>query len=219
VFRVLVAARARRDGVLEPQAHPLAVGVRRGAAGRGRVQALHRRPLEDQRHRAHRVVPRRGCAAARDRVLRAGSAAAQGRRAEMRSLPLAALVCASAALAQPLPAPKPPEFTRSAELTLEGKGAIYALDLPVEVYAGLERRDLGDLRVQNAAAESVPHALVRPASSERKPAASIALPYFPLLGAPGRPVEDMTLRVERKPDGSVKAVVSTGERSPAAARR
>ena len=137
----------------------------------------------------------------------------------MRSLPLAALVCASAALAQPLPAPKPPEFTRSAELTLEGKGAIYALDLPVEVYAGLERRDLGDLRVQNAAAESVPHALVRPASSERKPGAAVALPYFPLLGAPGRPVEDMTLRVERKPDGSVKAVVSTGERSPAAARR
>ncbi|HTN27825.1 MAG TPA: DUF3999 domain-containing protein [Burkholderiales bacterium] len=136
----------------------------------------------------------------------------------MRSLSLAALLAASAALAQQ-PAPKPPEFTRSAEFTLEGKGAIYSVDLPVEVYKGLERRDLGDLRVQNAAAETVPHAFVRPASSGRKPAEQITLPYFPLFGAPGKPVEDMVLRVERRPDGTVKAVVSTGERSPAAARR
>jgi len=134
----------------------------------------------------------------------------------MRSLSFAALLCASTALAQPT---VKLEFARSAEFMLEGKGAIYALDLPVEVYNGLERRDLGDLRVQNAAAESVPHAFVRPASSERKPAASLALPYFPVLGAPGKPVEDMTLRVERRPDGAVKAVVSTSERSAAGARR
>ena len=133
----------------------------------------------------------------------------------MRSLSFAALLCASAAFAQPV---AKLEFARSAELALEGKGAIYALDLPVEVYKGLERRDLGDLRVQNAAAETVPHALVRPASSERKPAASLALPYFPVLGAAGKPVEDMTLRVERRPDGAVKAIVSTGERSAAPRR-
>ena len=136
----------------------------------------------------------------------------------MRSLWLVALLAASAALAQQ-PAPKPPEFTRSAEFTLEGKGAIYSLDLPVEVYKGLERRDLGDLRVQNAAAETVPHAFVRPASRERKASEQITLPYFPVLGAPGKPVEDMTLKVERRPDGTVKAVMSTGERSPAAGRR
>jgi len=133
----------------------------------------------------------------------------------MRSLLLVSLLAASAALAQPTQAP---EFARSAEFTLEGKGAIYSTDLPVEVYRGLERRDLGDLRVQNGAAEFVPHALVRPASSERKAAPSVTLPYFPLLGAPGRPVEDMTLRVERRPDGAVKAVVSTGERSAAPRR-
>jgi hypothetical protein len=133
----------------------------------------------------------------------------------MRSLSFAALLCASAALAQPA---SMPEFARSAELTLEGKGAIYSLELPVEVYKGLERRDLGDLRVQNAAAESVPHALMLPALSERKPAAPLSLPYFPLLGAPGKPVEDMTLRVERGPDGTVKAVVSTGERGATARR-
>ncbi|HEV8096463.1 MAG TPA: DUF3999 domain-containing protein [Burkholderiales bacterium] len=133
----------------------------------------------------------------------------------MRSLTLVSLLAASAALAQPA---RTPEFARSAEFTLEGKGAIYSLDLPVEVYRGLERRDLGDLRVQNKAAEFVPHALVRPAASERKSVPALTLPYFPLLGAPGRSVEDMTLRVERRPDGTVKAVVSTGERSAATPR-
>ncbi|MGH8673124.1 MAG: DUF3999 domain-containing protein [Burkholderiales bacterium] len=128
----------------------------------------------------------------------------------MKSLSLVSLLAATAAFGQPARAP---EFARSAEFTLEGKGAIYSLDLPVEVYLGLERRDLGDLRVQNGASEFVPHALVRPASSERKPAPALTLPYFPLLGAPGKPVEDMVLRVERKPDGAVKAVLSTGGRS------
>ena len=134
----------------------------------------------------------------------------------MRRLSFIALAWVSSLAAQPA---QPLEFARSAELALEGKGAIYSLELPLEMYRGLERRDLGDLRVQNAAAESVPHALVRPPASERKPAASLALPYFPVLGAPGRPVEDMVLRVERRPDGAVKAVVSTGERGAPAARR
>ena len=82
----------------------------------------------------------------------------------MRALSFVVLACASTVAAQPA---QPLEFSRSAELTLEGRGAIYSLDLPLEMYRGLERRDLGDLRVQNAAAESVPHALVRPPSSER----------------------------------------------------
>lgn len=134
----------------------------------------------------------------------------------MKSLyPLLLLAVAASASAQQR---RPPEFSRSAEFTLEGKGAIYSLDLPVDVYKGLERRDLGDLRVQNAAAEFVPHALLRPASSERKPVPALAMPFFPLLGAPGRPVEDMNLRVERRPDGTVKAILSTGERSAAARR-
>lgn len=109
-----------------------------------------------------------------------------------------------------------PEFARSAELTLDGKGAIYALDLPIEVYRGIERRDLGDLRIQNGAGEFVPHALLRPASSERKQMAPLTLPFFPLLGPAGRAVEDLQMRVERRPDGTVKAFVTTGERSAAA---
>jgi len=122
--------------------------------------------------------------------------------------PLVVLVIAAPAEAQQ----KPPEFTRAADLTLEGKGAIYALDLPIEAYRGIERRDLGDLRVQNGAGEFVPHALLRPASSERKQVAPVTLPFFPLLGPPGRAVEDLQVRVERSASGAVKAFIGTADR-------
>lgn len=105
-----------------------------------------------------------------------------------------------------------PEFRYSADIVLDAKGAIYALELPVEIYRGIARRDLGDLRVLNAANEVVPHALVRAESSERKPAESLPMTYFPLYGPQGRPVEDLALRVERKADGTLSAVVAPGVR-------
>lgn len=111
-----------------------------------------------------------------------------------------------------------PEFGHAAEIVLEGKGAIYTVDLPVEVYRGIARRDLGDLRVLNGAGEVVPHALLRSPASESKPAAPIAMTFFPLYGPPGRPVNDLALRVERKPDGSLSALVTPGERRAAGRR-
>jgi hypothetical protein len=111
-----------------------------------------------------------------------------------------------------------PEFGYSANIALEGKGAIYALELPVEIYRGIARRDLGDLRVLNGSNEVVPHALVRPAASENKPAAPLPMTFFPLYGPAGRPVEDLALRVERKPDGTLSAVVAPGERRAAGRR-
>jgi len=123
------------------------------------------------------------------------------------------LSLAASAVAQPQ---RLPEFSRSAELSLEGKGAIYALDLPVEVYRGIERRDLGDLRIHNGAGEFVPHALLRPASSERKQVAPVSLPFFPLLGPAGRAIEDLQVRVERRPDGAVKAFIGSAGRGATA---
>jgi hypothetical protein len=128
----------------------------------------------------------------------------------MRALwPIVLLSLAASASAQQ----RPPEFTRSAEFALEGKGAIYALDLPIEVYRGIERSDLGDLRVQNGAGEFVPHALLRPATGERKQAAPMTLPFFPLLGPAGRAIDDLQVRIERRPDGAVKAFIGTADRS------
>ena len=111
-----------------------------------------------------------------------------------------------------------PEFGYSADIALEGRGAIYALELPVEVYRSMARRDLGDLRVLNGANEVVPHALMHSPASEKKPAAPLALTFFPLYGPAGRPVEGLALRVERKADGTLSAVVAPGDRRAAGRR-
>lgn len=133
----------------------------------------------------------------------------------MKWLLLALLCACRSAFAAP---DQLPEFGYSAEIALDGKGAIYALELPIEVYRGVARRDLGDLRVLNAANEVVPHALVRPPASERKPAAPLPMTFFPLYGPAGLPVEDLALRVERKADGTLSAVLAPGERRAAGRR-
>jgi hypothetical protein len=111
-----------------------------------------------------------------------------------------------------LAADAPPPFANSAPLALEGKGAVYALTLPAAAYRGIARRDLGDLRVLNGARELVPYALERVAASEKAAGAVHGLAFFALTAAPGRAVEDLSLRVERRPDGTVSAVVTPGER-------
>lgn len=131
-----------------------------------------------------------------------------------RSVSALLLVC-GAAFAAP---ERLPQFQHAAVLALEGQGAIYTLELPVEVYRGLARRDLGDLRVLNGAGEVVPHALLGSPASERKAAAPVAMNFFPLYGPAGQAVEDIALRVERKPDGTLTAVVAPG-RQRAAGRR
>ena len=127
----------------------------------------------------------------------------------MKLIPLLAMLSCPAALSA---AEKLPQFPHSAPLLLEGKGALYATLLPAAVYRGIARRDLGDLRVLNGAGELVPHALERQAATERKVGSTLALAFFPLLGAAGRPIEDLKLSVERRPDGTLKAVVATGDR-------
>lgn len=127
----------------------------------------------------------------------------------MKWLPLLLLFAVRAAVAAP---ERLPEFRHSAEIALEGRGAIYALELPEAAYRGMARRDLGDLRVLNGAGEVVPHALLRSAASESKPAAPLPVSFFPLYGPAGRPVEDLALHVERKTDGTLSAVVTPGNR-------
>jgi hypothetical protein len=139
----------------------------------------------------------------------------------MRIALLPALLAVPLALAAP---DKLPPFTHSAPLALQGKGAIYALTLPAEVYRGIARRDLGDLRVLNAAGEVVPHALERLAATEKKAGSSLALAYFPLHGQPGGQAggqaDDLRMSVERRPDGTLRAAISSSSgRGTVPARR
>jgi hypothetical protein len=74
------------------------------------------------------------------------------------------------------------DFARGAEIAAEG-GSIFRVPLPDDVYDTATRPDLGDVRVLNAAGDSVPHTLreaPRPATAE---AEWQVVPSFPMTDA------------------------------------
>lgn len=72
------------------------------------------------------------------------------------------------------------KFAYAADIELDGAGAGYRLSMPEEVYAGVTRTDLGDLRVFNAAGVIVPHDLrLLPAYAEQFETAA-ELAFYPL---------------------------------------
>lgn len=111
---------------------------------------------------------------------------------------------------------QPADYRYSAPLQLEGAASHYRLSLPAQAYRGTERRDLGDMRIFNAAGEPVPHAFA--ARDIEPPAPQVRrVNLFPLHGDRAKGLERTTVRVERTPTGSVVNVSVTN--APAAAQR
>jgi hypothetical protein len=127
------------------------------------------------------------------------------------SLLLAAF--ATAAVAQE----KPSEHPFSASLTMDPGASHYRFTVPDAAYRGASRRDLGDLRVFNAAGEAVPYAF---APREAEPPTPTVQPvsYFPLYGDGERGIGNTGVRVERTPQGTV-VNVSVTDAVPAARRK
>ena len=72
------------------------------------------------------------------------------------------------------------KFAYAAEIELDGVGAVYRLGMPEEVYAGVTRTDLGDLRVFNAAGAVVPHDLRLPPAYAEQFETVAELAFYPL---------------------------------------
>lgn len=108
---------------------------------------------------------------------------------------------------------RPEQFAAGAPIRVAGKAAIYGVTLPVEVYSGAARADLGDLRVFNAAGEPVPFAFVpRPADPVAQPSTA-ALALFPLRAPAGTGVDGLDVRVHRAADGTI-VNISAREAAP-----
>ena len=192
----VVRDRAGDDGLREPAAVAHAVDRRRGAAGRRGRQAVRRRAGAGRHDHAHRVVHRRGPAAAADRLSRAG-AAAQGGHTVIRYLFLVAFAAAGAQ------AERPSDYAAGVPLTPSGSGPFQRVAVPAAVYEGTVRPDLADLRVFNADGEVVPFAwLPRPAATRERPSA-VSLPQFPLyVDRDQRDVSGISLSVIRNAAGT-----------------
>jgi hypothetical protein len=100
-------------------------------------------------------------------------------------------------------AESPSGFAYGAPIRADATQALYRLELPRAVYRDVVRRDLGDLRVFNGAGEVVPHAFRPRAGGETQKRDPVALRFFPLHGEEPKQLDGLSLRVERRPSGTL----------------
>ncbi len=112
------------------------------------------------------------------------------------------LVVAFTALAVRAPAPAQlKDFAWALPVTVPEGGPLYAVDLPLAVLEGVQRRDLGDLRVFNAAGREVPFALWRPEPEPPAPATA-AVPIFAVRGQ-RQQISSVALELKRDAAGAL----------------
>lgn len=129
---------------------------------------------------------------------------------------LLCLLVAPVAVAQP---PAPSDFAYTLPLELTPGSALYAVRVPVTVYAHSVRPALGDVRVFNGAREAVPHAVRLPAAAPSTEPMGTPLPIFP-LGAPLASTsapEALEIRIDRA--GALMRIKPARSRTPAAPTR
>jgi Protein of unknown function (DUF3999) len=119
---------------------------------------------------------------------------------------ISAMVLSGCMAAGPACAERPSDFAYGLAIHAEAGEALYRLQLPRVVYLGVVRRDLGDLRVFNGAGEVVPHAFRPRAGIESREREPVALRFFPLYGDDPKQLEGLSLRVERRPSGTIVRV-------------
>jgi hypothetical protein len=76
----------------------------------------------------------------------------------------------------------PQDFAFGSQVATPAESSAYRVPLPLPVYRGSVRDDLGDLRVFNAGGELVPYAFARPAPERTVHRQTVSLPLFPLHG-------------------------------------
>jgi uncharacterized protein DUF3999 len=131
----------------------------------------------------------------------------------MKSLP--ALLLAPALC---IAAEQPQEFAFGVPVQVDGREALYEVEIPASVYQGITRPDLGDVRVFNGDGEPVPFALEpRPPQRAEKPK-PVATQFFPLYGEQPADLDGLRLKVEKSGSGTVVSVKSEGG-EPLAKRR
>lgn len=128
----------------------------------------------------------------------------------MKALIILLALAQSAALA----AERPEDFAYGISIEAGARDALYEFEIPLAVYRGVTRSDLGDLRVFNGQKEAVPHALKPSEAGRAKGAASVRLPVFPLRGAAGDKTVGSDIRIQKRGDGTIVSIQSPARTSP-----
>jgi hypothetical protein len=93
----------------------------------------------------------------------------------------------------------PADFAYGIPIETDAKDALYEIEIPAAVYRGVTRPDIGDLRIFNGQGEVVPHAL-RPPTRTILP---VSLPVFPLYGEADQKLEGLSVRINKRGDGTI----------------
>lgn len=115
----------------------------------------------------------------------------------MKALVVLAALCGLARAAE-----GPADFPYRAPIQAAPGASHYRFTVPASAYQGTARRDLGDLRVFNAAGEPVPYAFVPRETQKLEPPLQAAA-LFPLYGDPAKGLDATTVRVERNARGTL----------------
>ena len=118
-----------------------------------------------------------------------------------------------------LAAETPGDFAFGVPIEIDGKQALYEIEVPASVYQGVTRRDLGDVRVFNADGEPVPFALEPRPAQHSEQSQPVAVPYYPVHGEQAADLESLQLRVEKGGKGTVVNVTTAGGDKPVHKRR
>lgn len=139
-------------------------------------------------------------------------------RLTVQSALLLASACACSGLLarQQLP-DTPASYSHAFALTVSGKSAIVSVPLPAAVYQHARSATLDDLRIFDAAGQSVPFALMQPAARSQSGMRRLAVKIFPVGTAPGDARRAITGVDVRTTDGNVSISLGANARSGAAA--
>jgi hypothetical protein len=90
----------------------------------------------------------------------------------------------------------PQDFASGMTIVVPRESSAYRVTIPLAVYQGTVREDLGDLRVFNAQGEAVPYSLSQFAPPAATSAPAQTLPLFPLHGSAHISINGMRLTID-----------------------
>ncbi len=105
---------------------------------------------------------------------------------------------------------KPQDFAYGLTLSTDGQSSVYETKLPVDVYRGLTRPDLGDLRVFDANGEEVPFTIESGGRTEEELIGSAGLAVFPLREDANQSPEALSVMIHGQ-SGDSEVHVTGGE--------
>lgn len=106
------------------------------------------------------------------------------------------------------------DFAKGYYIEIKKEGAIYSLNLPEDVYRTVRDSSFTDVAVFNGAGKPVAHDIDLATEDTTSEPAPLNIPMFPLLAlSKSNRANDLLMRVERNPNGSIVSVLTSQNNS------